>query len=521
MFNFYRRVIKYLKKNGILSFFSRTKRYIFERKFVKSYYDNVAINDEMCVIQKGTKLEYNPLISIIIPLYNTPINFFHELMETIEGQTYSNWELCLADGTAKETELKKVCEEYAGKDGRIKYKLLDSNGGISDNTNAALKMATGDFVFLADHDDLLEKDALFEVVKAINENSMIDSLYSDEDKIAKRDGRKFEPHLKPDYNIEYLRTNNYICHIFVTRRDIALDVGGFSKEYDGAQDYDFILKCCEKSRYIHHIPRILYHWRSNPSSTATNPENKLYAYESGARALASHYRRSGIEAAVRNDGLHYGYYIADRSINKEILKDVLIINDDNVKTINDMIAKANTEYIFLVDKQIRFTKDSILKMLEYAREKEVAAVTCKILTSKKRLIQGPIVIDREKIYKYKMNNSKSTNPGYFRCMTVAQNVALADYRCVIIKKSIFCKNGGFDENLSLGLAVFDYSLKSERDKLRTVYTPYTNVFYTGKCNVPQYEKKELDVFRKKWFDRIMQGDSYYNENFNLCEKAFF
>jgi len=521
MVNFFNRVIKYLKKNGINSFFTRTVRFFYEKKFIKKYYKELACMDNVLYKQNSEKFSYEPLISIIIPLYNTPKKFFVELVDTILNQSYENWELCLADGTAKESDITSMCMDYAKKDKRIKYKLLKNNGGISENTNEALKMATGDFVFLADHDDLLELDALYEVVKAINSNSEIDSIYSDEDKIAKSSRKKFEPHLKPDYDIEYLRTNNYICHIFVTRTEIALEVGGFCREYDGAQDFDFILKCCEKSRAVYHIPRILYHWRCHINSTAGRPESKMYAYEAGAKAIAAHYERCGMEVTVKNDGMNYGYYVADRQIKDDVLDNYLIIRENDVRKINDIIRNTDNEYLLLLDKEIESNNDYVNKLLQYAQDTDVAAVTCNIITSKNKVIQGPIILGKNELYIYKMYGKRASNPGYFRCMTVAQNVTLADYRCVMIKKSIVTRMGGLNEDLPLGLAIFEYSLYAEKENMRTVYTPYAKVLYNGNMKVPQYDNISLGHFKDSWRERIKQGDLYYNRNFDLCKKAFF
>jgi len=520
MLHLAKRAFKYVKKNGIKSFIPRVRLYIEDKNFLKNYYSKTALTMEEIDAQRNKRFDYEPVISIIIPLYKTPINFFNELVDTITGQTYGNWELCLADGTGVETELTEVCRSLMDKDKRIKYKLLESNGGISENTNAALAMATGEFIMLADHDDLLEIDALYECVKALNENNKIDSIYTDEDKVDLSGKKKSEPHLKPDFNLEYLRTNNYICHIFVTRRDIAIRVGGFSKEYDGAQDFDFILKCTEQSRVVYHIPRVLYHWRCHTGSTAAKPESKLYAYEAGVKAVKEHYNRCKISVNVKRDGENYGYYVAERNIDEHLSDDVLIISEDDVKKVNDVISNSDKEYILLLNKEIEAEDKTIIRLLEYASDSEVAAVTCRINDKADKVIQGPIMLGVNGLFDYSMKGKDSSYPGYYRRLVLPQNVTIGDYRCIMLKKSIVLSQGGLSEDLPLGLAVFEYSLKAEKENLRTVYTPYTIVTYVGTEVFPEYRSEDEEIFIRRWQDRIKKGDPYYNRWFAINRYMF-
>ena len=221
-------------------------------------------------------------------------------MDTVKAQTYPNWELCLSDGSGADSPIRKLLESLAASDERIKVIYHEKALQISENTNAGIEAATGDYIAFADHDDELTPHALFQCVKALNENRDIRILYSDEDKMS-MDGHKFfQPHFKPDYNPDLLCTVNYICHLFVVDREIISQVGMLRKEFDGAQDYDFIFRCVEnvKPEQIYHIPKILYHWRCHEDSTAENPESKTYAFEAGKRAIEEHYKRTGINAEV-------------------------------------------------------------------------------------------------------------------------------------------------------------------------------------------------------------------------------
>lgn len=245
-------------------------------------------------------------ISILVPAYETPPEFLCQMAESVRSQTYGNWELCIADGSPG-SQVEETLKPYLEKDSRIRYKRLMENLGISQNTNAALAMATGEYVGLLDHDDLLFPQTLYQVAKAIEACPEAMCFYTDEDKMSFDGKRHFQPHFKPDFNRELLRSNNYICHFFVTKTALAREVGGFREEFDGAQDYDFIFRCTEKAGEAVHIPEILYSWRSHASSTAADPESKLYAYEAGRRAVEAHLKRQGVEAEVL-DTANYGFY---------------------------------------------------------------------------------------------------------------------------------------------------------------------------------------------------------------------
>ena len=252
--------------------------------------------------QRKTKFAYEPKISIVIPLFNTPIRYLDELLVSITSQTYANWELCLADGSTKKEVGDFISQKY-GKEKRIRYQKLEENKGIAGNTNAAVAMADGDYVMLCDHADLVAVNALYEMVSVLNEDPSTDIVYTDEDLVNSDTTMYFSPRFKPDFNFDFLRSINYICHIFMVRKTILDEVGCFRENFDGAQDFDFILRCCEKTTKIAHIPKILYHWRSHENSTAGNPDSKQYAIDAGKRALEEHYARLGIDAEVRYTGI--------------------------------------------------------------------------------------------------------------------------------------------------------------------------------------------------------------------------
>ena len=263
--------------------------------------------------QRKKVFDYNPKISIIVPMYNTDEYFFEDLVENMIDQTYSNWELCLADGSPeKNDKLEKICK----KDSRIIYKFLGENKGIAGNTNEALKLATGDFIGLLDHDDMLPIFSLYEVVKCINNHPDAEFIYSDEDKFVEKGGNRFNPYFKSDFSPDTLRANNYICHLSIFKKELMEKLGGFRSEYDGAQDYDIILRMSETTNNIYHIPKILYHWRVHEQSTSLDGgAAKPYAYESGLRAIQDHINRLGLKGTVE-----HGKTLGTYKINYEIIK---------------------------------------------------------------------------------------------------------------------------------------------------------------------------------------------------------
>lgn len=286
--------------------------------------------------QSRERFEEEVVISVLVPLYNTPLFFLKEMIHSVLDQSYSGWELCLADGSDEEHAwVGDWCREIVKKDGRVKYRKLEENRGISENTNVCIQMASGEYLALFDHDDLLTPDALYEVRKAILERQA-DVIYTDEDKVNGDSTVYSEPHFKSDFNLDLLRANNYICHFFVVKKEIVDLVGGLRSEYNGSQDYDFIFRCVEQANQIVHISRVLYHWRMHENSTAANQQSKLYCYTAGQRAIASHLERCGIEGEVLMQE-HLGFYRVDYPVQGEPLVSILIPNKDEKETLKGCI----------------------------------------------------------------------------------------------------------------------------------------------------------------------------------------
>lgn len=299
--------------------------------------------------QDSQKWQKRPLVSICVPLYNTPESYLLEMIESVEKQTYTNWQLCLADGSP-EMKLGELLKEKYPNETRISYQHLEENLGIADNTNKAFEMAEGEWIALLDHDDVLVPEALYESLAAAGLNEAtaslvnkvwkkgeVEAVYSDEDKITENLKEYFDPHFKPDFNLDLLRTNNYITHFFVVKREIVERVGGFCKEYDGAQDFDFILKCTDEAKMVAHVPRILYHWRTSAGSTAENPASKMYAFEAGKKAIEAHLAKKGIKGEVSYTK-NLGFYRVKYALKEHALISIVIPNKDEAETLKNCIS---------------------------------------------------------------------------------------------------------------------------------------------------------------------------------------
>jgi len=264
-----RRIKKFILKNIYFDRFADT----YDSWIIKNFPDALDI-----MVQKEDikTFAYNPVISITVPTYNTPESFLRECINSVLTQSYENWELVLVDDASPDENVRRIIKEYAAKDSRIKYTFLKKNHHIAGATNEAIKIATGEFVGLFDHDDILWPNALYEVVKALNNDNTIDFIYTDEDKIVEEKSRHSEPFFKPDWNPQLLRTCNYITHFSVFKRELLDKVGYEKGEYNGAQDWEMILRATREAKNIYHVPKVVYSWRVHDNSTAKNMESKPY-----------------------------------------------------------------------------------------------------------------------------------------------------------------------------------------------------------------------------------------------------
>lgn len=479
--------------------------------------------------QKNTKFEINPKISIIIPMYNTPINFFDELVDSLIGQTYSNWELCLADGSPEENkELSKIYN----KDERIKYKFIGENKGIAGNTNEALSLVTGDFIALLDHDDLLPIFSLYEIVKCINENPDVEFIYTDEDKFEKLGGKRYDPYFKSDFAPDTLRANNFICHFSIFKKELMDKLGGFRSEYDGAQDYDILLRMSEETNKIVHIPKILYHWRVHSLSTAKSGGTaKPYAYESGVKAVQSHIDRIGLKGTVEH-GNTLGTYKVNYEIKGNPKVSILIPNKDYISTLKVCLnsikklttyknyeiiiiennseeeetfnfykkidGKDNIKVIYFPEKEFNYSKiinfgvrnstgeyivqlnnDTELRtpnwleeMLMYAQREDVGAVGVELFYPDNTIQHAGIIIGIGGVAGHVFRNIPKGIHGYFSKDAMIQNLSAVTAACIMTRREIYDEVDFMDEKFKVAFNDVDFCLKIRKTGKLIVYNPY-------------------------------------------------
>ena len=317
----------------------KIKNRLLKNSSFSDYKDWILKNEprkEQLAIQraKANNFDNKPLISLVMPVWNTPKKILNETISSVLQQTYENLELCIADGNSNR-KTQKILSTWAKKDRRIKVKFLDGNRGIAVNSNEALTLAHGEYVAFLDHDDLLAPFALFEVVNRLQSDTNVDLFYSDEDK-TNQTGQRFEPFFKPDFNPDYLRSVNYMPHFLTVRKSLGDEIGWFQEGYDGAQDYDLILRLVEKARTIAHIPMILYHWRVWTNSTSGSAEAKPYANVSGKKALQEHFNRVGLSAQIE-DGFSSTFYRIHYQYSGAPLVSIIIPSQDHAADLEHCI----------------------------------------------------------------------------------------------------------------------------------------------------------------------------------------
>lgn len=516
--------IKIFRKSSNLNFQSEREKY-------QIWIRNNEPNKKELDAQKNVKFNFEPKFSIVIPMYNTPVNYFKELVDCLKEQTYSNWELCLADGSPDESEqIKKIINS----DERIKYCFLNDNKGISGNTNEALKLATGDFIMLVDHDDLIPVFCLYELAKTINENPNVEFIYTDEDKIEGTKDRRCDPHFKPDFAIDSLRSNNYITHLSVFKKELMDKLEGFRDKYNGAQDFDIIIRATELTKNIIHIPKILYHWRIHPNSTAMVADAKPYAYEAGIKVIEDHLKRQNLKAKVTHGGDIPGVYEVEYEVEGNPKVSIIIPNKDSVKLLkkcinsilklttyknyeiviieNNSVDQKTFDYYddiknienirvikyeekgFNYSKIINFgvrncegsdyvvqlnsdtellTPNWLEKFIGYAQREDVGAVGARLYYEDKSIQHAGIGIGICDLAANLLTNTPKFAHAYFGRECWIQNLSAVTGACLFSKRSIYEEVGYMDEeNFAVAFNDVDFCLKIRQAGYLIVYNPY-------------------------------------------------
>lgn len=513
-------------------------------------------NRKQLEMQRKMKFPYEPEFSIVVPLYKTPLVYLEEFIQSVEEQTYPKWQLYLSDGSGEDSPLREKLRKYAKKYSRIHVIENDRQLQISENTNEALKRAEGDFIVFADHDDTLSPDALYECAKAVNTFPKTDIIYTDEDKVSMDGKEYYQPHFKPDFNIDLLRSANYMCHLYVVKRTLFEKVGYLRPEYNGSQDYDFILRCVEQTKNILHIPKILYHWRIHPNSVAGNPDSKTYAYEAGRNAIQAHYKRVGIDADI--EFLSPGFYHSIYHLKEEPLVSIIIPNKDHVKDLerciksiqkksdyqhyeivivennseeeetwgyykklmeahknifvyeykgnfnysaiqNFAVQKANGEYLLLLNNDTWLERtESIREMLGYCMRKDVGIVGAKLLYPDDTVQHAGVIVGLGGVAGHAFLGADKKEPGYFCRMTCVQNYSAVTAACMMVKKSVYEEVGGMDTELQVAFNDTDFCLRVGEKGYLVVYNPFS-VWYHDESKTRGLEDTEekIERFRRE------------------------
>lgn len=538
---------EYIRRNGVSRFWTLAKAKAFPAgKSYKEWYEEHCPTKEELMRQREVEFSVQPLISIVVPTYQTPIPFLKDMIDSVRKQSYEKWELCIADGSLNgdenDTKVIRVREElnrYSMEDKRIKVVYLEENQGIAENTNQALALATGEYIGLFDHDDMLTPDALYEIVKAINDYDY-DVLYTDEDKISEDSHDYKKPVFKPDYSPELLCANNYITHFFVAKKSIVDRLGGFRKEYDGSQDYDFIFRCVELAKKVGHVSKVLYHWRMHGGSVAGDPTSKMYAYDAGKKAIQSHYERVGIQANVEHME-RLGLYHTEYKMIKQPLISVIIYGEDdekkkrcsewfkrkdysnleilasagiNVEEINTLAEKARGSYLFFVSENLESVeRDALQQMAGVLQIQNVGAVSGKVI-GRKHTVEDVGVVFRTNgdLCKANYGIGDCDYGDMFRAK-VMSNYSILSLNCFMTHKNTFEELGRFNKHFSLSFAAADYCLKLRMHGKRCVMQASTVWESKGSMKIGMINDEERERFYEEWQEVLRMGDSYYNSNY--------
>lgn len=522
--------------------YSTIKKRVKIRKFIKTSLPE----KEILELQKKSCFIKAPLISIITPLYNTPIQYLRDMIDSVCNQSYENWQLCLADGSDTINHVEEEVNRYCIKcPGKIKYIKLKKNKGISENTNECIRLADGDYLAVLDHDDILAPNALFEVVKAINEKDA-DVIYTDEAIFRTKVGKVVAVHLKPDFAIDNLRANNYICHLLVFRKRILDKVGMYRKECDGSQDHDMILRISEISKNIVHIPKVLYFWRAHNYSVAGDINSKKYASEAGIKAVSDHLSRQGIRAEVKSSKDYPVIYKVDYDLIEQAMISIIIPNSNSLSDLKNCIdsifvkssysnyeiiivhynsclntdvndyykevekrgnvhvlnyrgksinyysvcnfgaSHANGKYILLLHSDTKVISPNwIEEMLMFSQRVDVGVVGAKLYYANDTIQHAGICLnpDGENLFEYLYKGEMRSEMGYMGKLIYVQNLTAVSAACLMIKKSTFDIYGGFDEELGdEDYSIVDFCLRLRNMDLLTVFTPYAELYHYEKNN---------------------------------------
>ncbi len=542
-------------------------------------YDTLSDTDCADIAKHILTFKRPPLISIVMPVYNTPEAHLKDAIESVLGQLYPHWELCIADDASSAPHIKTILTQYAKRDPRIKVVHRKQNGHISEATNSALAVTKGEYIAFLDHDDMLREHALYMMAEAIV-RTKADVLYSDEDKIDVR-GVRFEPHFKPDWNYHYLLAINYICHFTVIRKSLVTKAGGLRSEMNGSQDHDLLLRMAEMTQAFHHVPHILYHWRAAEGSTALSADAKRYADTARLKAVSEHVHKSDKKAGISMDV--YGACHVEWSLPKALPRvSIIIPTRDNAPMLSRCLATllAKTDYpnleILVIDNQSSkpetfdlfdaVKKDARVRVVSYPKpfnysainnfavskthgellcflnndveilhedwlsrmvalvsKKGIGAVGAKLLFSDGRVQHGGIIMGIGGVAGHFHRLYPRDDAGYFMRGIATQHISGATAACLLVRRDVFNAVGGFDaKQLPVAFNDVDLCLKIRKSGYEILFCAESILYHHESISRGQ-EDTPAKKFRaygeidvmQKRWGDTLKADPYYNPNLSL------
>lgn len=571
MRGYFKKTLRVLKSEGVAAAFDAAVRQTEILRLNREYRRWLLQNGQLTpeereeAARRIADFAHQPLISILMPVYNTSEKWLRAAIESVTHQLYPHWELCIADDYSDQTHIRKILEEYTAADERIKVVLRDANGHISAASNSALELATGEFTALMDHDDELSEDALFHIAAEINRLPSVNLLYTDEDKIDSR-GNRFYPWLKPDWSPDLFYSMNLLAHLCVYRTQVLRRIGGFREGFEGSQDYDLALRFIEyvPPESICHIPRILYHWRSIRGSAAFDASEKEYAAERARIAVNEHFERTGISAhcVAGRAGVHrLKYYGNPDNTNVSIIIAVRKARSDLRKILQNLTAAPRTEIIlagdfaasepagdervtklniedkglfyvlnraarrasgdiiiFLDESVLAASENWISELAGRAGGKGIGAVSPMILDDTGRIIHAGYLLGINGGIGRAHFGGNGARLDALRRRAAEQNFSAVSAACMAIRREVLEAEGGFnDVDFPEFYADVDLCLRLSRRGHRNIWTPSAKVTQERPRMLPI--NRELEILREKW-NSAFARDPFYNSNLTDCDEDF-
>ncbi|HEV3409906.1 MAG TPA: glycosyltransferase [Chthoniobacterales bacterium] len=476
-------------------------------------YDTLTPAARAALVAEELRLTRRPVFSILLPVYNPHLEWLQQAIDSVKAQTWSRWELCIADDASTEPGVRPFLKAQAQSDARIKLVFRAANGHISACSNSALALARGEWCALLDQDDVLAPHALSLVAREINAFPNAGLIYSDED-FLEPSGARLNPFLKPDWNAELFLAQNYLNHLGVYRADLLRGIGGFREGFEGSQDYDLALRCIERLQpeQIRHVPRVLYHWRMVPGSLAEVRDAKPYAKDAARRALREHLERRGIIACVEpcpeSPESHRVRFSASAASHE------VLVCDGGAAALNEAANTSRADVMIFVGAQIEIDDASVAEMVSQAQRRELGAVGARVWSSAGTLVSGGIVLGLGGLWSEAHAGVPRGHAGFFNSTILQRNCCAVSATCLAVRREVFRELGGFDEsNLKRRYHDVDFCLRARERGLQIVWTPYANLIALNQLGSEPSPEDER-YMRSRWGTQLT-SDPFYNPALSL------